>query len=123
MTAFGALALVVACVGLYGVLAYSVEQRRRELGIRLALGAEPRSVQRLVLGEGLRLTTLGIAGGMVGGIAVTRVLETLLYEVSPNDPAVLVGVAALLLTIAAAACYLPARRATRVDPAIVLRDQ
>jgi putative ABC transport system permease protein len=123
MTAFGALALIMACVGLYGVLAYSVEQRRRELGIRLALGAAPGSVQRLVLGEGLKLTTLGIVGGLAGGIALTRVLETLLYEVSPNDPAVLAAVAALLLTIAAAACYLPARRATRVDPAIVLRDE
>lgn len=122
LTAFGALALIVACVGLYGVLAYSVEQRRRELGVRLALGAAQGSVLRLVLGQGLKLTAVGIVAGVAGALAVTRVLKTLLFEVRPTDPAVFTMVAALLLATSAGACFIPALRATRVDPATVLRD-
>src|SRR6185436_6601545 len=91
MTTFGALALVVACVGLYGVLSYAVEQRRREMGVRLALGARAGSVLRLVLFEGLKLTAVGLVGGLAAGIAATRVLQTLLFEVQPTDPAVLIG--------------------------------
>jgi putative ABC transport system permease protein len=122
MAIFGGVALLVACVGLYGVLAYSVEQRRREMGVRLALGAGSGSVLRLVLGEGLRLTALGTATGIVGAMAATRVLTSLLYEVRPTDPAVFTAVVILLLATATLACYLPARRATRVDPATVLRE-
>jgi putative ABC transport system permease protein len=123
MTTFGALALVVACVGLYGVLSYAVEQRRHEMGLRLALGARAGSVLRLVLFDGLKLTAIGLAGGLAAGVAATRVLQTLLFEVQPTDPVVLSGVALLLLTISGAACYVPSLRATRVDPATVLRDE
>jgi ABC-type antimicrobial peptide transport system permease subunit len=120
---FGALALILACVGLYGVIAYSVEQRRREMGVRLALGAERGSVLRLVLREGLSLTLVGLAVGLAGSLGVTRYLRTLLFEVQPADPLVFAFVAAVLIFTSAAACYVPARRATRVDPALALRDQ
>jgi ABC-type antimicrobial peptide transport system permease subunit len=92
------------------------------MGVRLALGAGSGSVLRLVLGEGLRLTALGTAAGVVGAMAATRVLTSLLYEVRPTDPTVFTGVVILLLATATLACYLPARRATRVDPATVLRE-
>jgi ABC-type antimicrobial peptide transport system permease subunit len=121
--AFGILALVLASVGLYGVISYSVEQRRREMGVRLALGAEPRLVARLVLREGLTLTIAGLALGLAASLGVTRYLRTLLFEVQPTDPAVFAFVSAVLILTSAAACYVPARRATRVDPALVLRDQ
>jgi putative ABC transport system permease protein len=123
MLTFGALALVVACVGLYGVLSYAVERRRREMGVRLALGARAGSVLRLVLFEGLKLTAAGLAGGLVVGLAATRVLRTLLFDVQPTDPAVLAAVSVLLLTVAAATCYVPGLRATRVNPAVILRDE
>jgi putative ABC transport system permease protein len=121
--AFGALALIMACVGLYGVLAYSVEQRRREMGVRLALGAAPRAILRLVVGEGLRLTAAGVLAGLAAAFALTRYLATLLYEVQPHDTTVFAAVPLLLLCVAGLACWLPALRATRVDPASTLRDQ
>jgi putative ABC transport system permease protein len=121
--AFGALALIMACVGLYGVLAYSVEQRRREMGVRLALGAAPRGILRLVVGEGLRLTAAGVLGGLAAAFALTRYLATLLYDVQPHDTTVFAAVPLLLLCVAGLACWLPALRATRVDPASILRDQ
>ncbi|MPZ21718.1 MAG: FtsX-like permease family protein [Luteitalea sp.] len=120
---FGALALVMACVGLYGLISYSVQQRVREMGVRLALGAAPSSILRLVVGEGLRLTVVGLVVGLVAALMLTRYLATLLYGVTPTDPGVFVAVGALLLTVAITACYLPARRATRIDPARVLRDE
>ncbi|MGH9162798.1 MAG: ADOP family duplicated permease [Vicinamibacteraceae bacterium] len=121
--AFGTLALVMACVGLYGLMSYSVAQRAREMGVRLALGAAPSSIRRLVVGEGLRLTAAGLLVGFVAALLLTRYLATLLYGVTPSDPAVFIAVGALLLTVAMTACYLPARRATRIDPAHVLRDE
>jgi putative ABC transport system permease protein len=120
---FASLALLLASIGLYGVTSYSVEHRRREMGVRLALGAGRGSVLRLVLGQGLRLTTGGLVVGLIGALAVTRYLETLLYEVQPTDPSVFAAVFGVLIATAMLACYLPARRATRVDPALVLRDE
>jgi putative ABC transport system permease protein len=120
---FAGVALVLACVGIYGVISYSVAQRTREIGVRLALGAEPRSIVRLVFREGLGLTAAGAAFGLLGAIALTRTMTTLLYGVKPTDPAVFAAVVVLLAAVAAAACYFPARRATRVDPVVVLREE
>jgi len=119
---FAALALVMACLGLYGALAYSVEQRRREVGVRVAIGATPRRILGLVLGEGLRLTGAGLAIGLLLALALTRYLSALLFGVTPTDPAVYLGVGTLLLAVAAAASYAPARRAMGVDPVVALRD-
>jgi putative ABC transport system permease protein len=117
---FAAIALVLASVGIYGVIAYSVTQRTQEFGIRLALGANRRDVLRLVLGQGTRLTLLGIGLGIVAALIVTRLMTTLLYGISATDPLTFTAVALLLALVALAACYIPARRATRVDPIIAL---
>jgi len=119
--AFAALALGLAAVGLYGVMSYAVACRTREIGIRLALGAARNGIFRMVLGRGARLTAAGIALGLGGALAATRGLEKLLYGVLPTDPLTLVSVAATLAVVALLACWLPARRATRVDPAVTLR--
>ena len=118
---FAALALILACVGIYGVIAYSVTQRTQEFGIRMALGANRRDVFRLVLGEGTRLTLLGIGLGIVAGLIVTRLMATLLYGVSATDPLTFTAVTLLLAFVGLAACYIPARRATKVDPIVALR--
>ncbi|HWC96448.1 MAG TPA: ABC transporter permease [Candidatus Sulfopaludibacter sp.] len=120
---FGVIALVLACVGIYAVISYSVEQRTREMGIRLALGASPGSVLGMVMREGLLLAAAGIASGLVAALALTRYLETLLYAIRPTDPLVFAAVSAILATAALAGCLFPARRATRVDPALVLREE
>ena len=120
---FGAVALVLAAVGIYGVMAYSVGQRSREMGIRLALGASPRQVQAMVMGGGLRLALAGVAVGLFGALAVTRALQATLFEVSAADPLTFSAVSALLLAIAVLASWAPARRATRVDPATSLRAE
>jgi putative ABC transport system permease protein len=119
---FALLALAMACLGLYGALAYSVEQRRREVGVRVAIGATPRRILGLVVGEGLRLTGAGLAIGLVLALALTRYVTALLHGVSATDVPVYLGVAALLLAVAAAASYAPARRALRVDPVVALRE-
>ncbi|MCW5558262.1 MAG: ABC transporter permease, partial [Verrucomicrobiae bacterium] len=120
---FGALALFLAACGLYGVLACSVVQRRREIGVRLALGAQRRDVLALVLREGMRLVLIGLGTGLLVSLALTRVLRRLLYGVTPTDPLTLAGVAALLVAVALLACWLPARRAAKVDPMEALRTE
>jgi hypothetical protein len=122
MVILGGLGLVLATAGIYGVLSYGVAQRRREIGIRLALGAQPQSVGRLILRHGLVLTTIGLAIGLVAALGLVRVMRTLLYEVEPTDPLSVAGVALLLLMTAAVASWRPARQAMRVDPVSLLRE-
>ncbi|HET9743659.1 MAG TPA: ABC transporter permease [Terriglobales bacterium] len=122
-TVLGILGLLLASVGLYGVLSYSVNQRRQEIGIRMALGADRRSVLRLVVGGGLRLSLIGIVLGLAAALIFGRGLGSLLYGVQASDPVTLVGVAIVLLIVGLLACYLPARRATLVDPIVALRHE
>jgi putative ABC transport system permease protein len=119
----GGLALVLAAVGVYGVVAYSVTQRTHEIGVRMAIGARPADVRRMVLGQGCRLALAGVAIGLALALVAARVMRGLLFHVSPSDPATFVSVAAALVGIAALASYIPARRATRVDPMIALRGE
>ncbi len=123
LSGFAVLALVVATVGIYGLIAYSVAQRTHEIGVRIALGAERRDVLGLVVGQGLRLTAGGIALGAAGALALTRLMQSLLFEVSPQDPATFVAASAILLLVGLLASYLPARRAAMVDPAVALRAE
>jgi putative ABC transport system permease protein len=121
--AFGILALVLASVGIYGVISYAVAQRTREFGIRMALGAQPRNLFGMILGQGIRIAGLGIFLGLVAAAAVTRVMASLLFGVRPTDPLTFVTVSMLLIGVALAACYVPARRAMRVDPMVALRHE
>src|SRR5256886_257230 len=118
---FATFALVLAAVGTYGLIAYSVTQRIQELGIRIALGAQRRDVLRLVLGQGTRLTLLGLALGIAAALGITRLMTSLLFGTSPTDPLTFAGVAGLLVFVALLACFIPARRATRIDPIVALR--
>ncbi|HET6198865.1 MAG: ABC transporter permease [Candidatus Acidiferrales bacterium] len=118
---FAGAALLLAAVGIYGVMSYSVSQRTHEMGIRLALGAPQTEILKLILGRGAKLALLGVATGILAATALTRLMSSLLFGVSPSDPATLAAVAVLLMLVAMAACYIPARRAMRVDPMIALR--
>jgi predicted permease len=120
-TFFGLLALLLACIGLYGLLSYEVARRTREIGIRMALGAQMNDVLRLVVSQGLTMALLGAMVGIGAALGVTRYLKSMLFHVSTNDPFTIIAVAALLVLVALAACYIPARRATRVDPIVALR--
>jgi putative ABC transport system permease protein len=120
---FGAIALFLAAVGIYGVLAYQVAQRRKEIGIRLALGSNSRRIFQLIVSEGLWLLGVGIVTGLAGAFAIRRAMETQLFGVQPMDPVVLSAVAGTLALVAFVACAVPARRAARIDPLIALTDQ
>jgi putative ABC transport system permease protein len=118
---FAGLALTLSAVGVYGVMSYSVSQRTHEIGIRMAVGAGRVDVLKMVLGQGARLAALGVAGGILGALALTRLMESLLYDVTPTDPATFVAVVLLMVAVVLLACFVPARRATKVDPMVALR--
>jgi len=120
---FGGVALLIAIIGLYGMLSYSVTERTREMGIRMALGAQRGSVLRLVIKQGLRLATIGVVIGLIGAWSLTRLMASLLFGITPTDSVTLIAVVVTLALVALAACYLPARRATKVDPLIALREE
>jgi len=119
---FGGVALFLAATGLYGVLAYQVSQRRKEIGIRMALGSEPRRIFGLVLREGVTLLLAGFGVGIAGAFAIRRTMETQLYGIGAMDPGVLLAVAATLALVAVTACTVPARRASRTDPLAALNE-
>ena len=123
LSIFGALALILAAIGTYGILSYAVTERRHEIGIRMALGADRGTVLGMILGQGMRVTALGLVVGIIGSLLLTRLVSTLLFNVKPTDPLTFAIVALFITAIAALACLIPARRATRVDPMVVLRDE
>ncbi|MCI0403112.1 MAG: FtsX-like permease family protein [Acidobacteria bacterium] len=121
LTVFAGIAALLTAVGLYGVMAYLVSQRTPEIGIRMALGAQRRQILKLVIGHGLTLTAAGLALGLGGAVALTRFLATLLFAVTPTDGLTFASVALLFIAVSALACWVPARRAMRVDPMVALR--
>jgi putative ABC transport system permease protein len=121
ITTFAAFALILAAIGIYGVLSFWVNQRTREMGIRLALGASQKNILRVVVREGIKLTVIGLAIGVPLAMGLTNLLPNVLYGVSRHDPATFVVIALLLMSVAVLACYIPARRAATVDPMIALR--
>jgi ABC-type antimicrobial peptide transport system permease subunit len=118
---FAGLALVLASVGVYGVISYVVAQRSAEIGLRIALGARPLDVFHLILGGGGKLAAIGISAGVAGALALTRLMSSVLYGISATDPATFLTVAVVFMLVALTACYVPARRASKVDPATALR--
>jgi len=123
LAVFAAVALILAAIGIYGVMSYSFSQRTHEVGIRVALGAQRLDILRMALGEGMRIVVVGLAAGLVGAAIVTRVFRSMLFEVTPSDPATFVSVATILAAVAFFACFIPARRATRADPLVALREE
>jgi putative ABC transport system permease protein len=123
LAVFAVVALAIAAVGIYGVLSYSVSQRTREIGLRMAIGAQRGNVVGLVVREGMTVATCGIAIGLVGALAASQALGTLLFGVQARDPVTFAAVATALAAVALAACYVPARRASQVDPNVALRDE
>ena len=123
LSTFAVAALILAAIGLYGIMASAVAQQTRELGVRMALGATPERLRRMVLGQALRVTGVGAAVGLAAALAGSRLLTSLLFEVSPTDPVALLGACALLLAVAFVAALMPAQRAGRIDPAQMLRAE
>ncbi len=123
MTAFGFVALLLATVGIYGVLTYAVTQKTREIGVRMALGQAPSEVRGVVMRQGARLVGAAVVLGVIASAGLSGAAANLLYEVEPIDPVTYMATSAVLVTVALLACWIPARRATRVDPAVALREQ
>jgi putative ABC transport system permease protein len=121
LSVFSTLALVLSAVGIYGVISYLTGQRTHEIGIRVALGASASDVLRMILGEGMRIALIGVGIGLAAALGLTRLITKLIFGVGANDPLTFIGVALLLSGVALVACYIPARRAMRVDPIIALR--
>ncbi|HEV2221640.1 MAG TPA: FtsX-like permease family protein [Candidatus Acidoferrales bacterium] len=121
--AFAVIGLILTMIGIYGVISYSVTQRTHEIGLRVALGAQREDILRIVLSQGMALAGVGLAIGIGGALALARFLRSMLFEVKPTDPATFAGVTVLLVTVALFACYIPARRAMRVDPMTALRHE
>ena len=120
---FAALALVLAAIGIYGVTSYSVAQRSKEIGIRIAMGAQPGDVLRLILGFGAKLAFVGVVIGVIAALALTQLMKTLLFGVTATDPETMAAVSITLIAVTLLACYIPARRAMSVDPVIALRSE
>jgi putative ABC transport system permease protein len=123
MSIFAGAALLLAALGVYGIVAYSVSQRTREFGIRVALGAQPGQIVGMVVGQNLRIVALGLAAGIIAAIPATRLLRGLLFQVGPNDPMTFVVIGVMLAVVAMIASYLPARRGTQVDPVVTLKAE
>jgi len=123
LAAFAGLALALSCIGLYGVLSYLAGERTREIGVRIALGAERRDIQRLILGQGVKMAFAGVALGILLALGLTHLMSSQLFGITPHDPLTFAAVALILLLVALGACYLPARRAMGVDPMVALRHE